>query len=142
VISIFYASQTGQAQGLAGLVRQELASSSELFCMGDLSPEILLNEKKIIIVTSTFGDGEPPDQASEWMSFLRSQDEKILSHLQFSILGLGDRYYRHFCQCAKDFEKEFIRLGATAFQPRLDCEIHEEEKYLQWILELKMKESL
>jgi sulfite reductase (NADPH) flavoprotein alpha-component len=107
-INILFGSQTGNAQNLAGVISESLAHEgfeSVVMDMGELEPESIYDMDFLMVVTSTYGDGEPPDNASEWMSYLKFSEELDLSHLKFAVLGLGDSYYPHFCQCAKDFDE-------------------------------------
>jgi sulfite reductase (NADPH) flavoprotein alpha-component len=91
----------------------------------------------LLLVTSTYGDGEPPDNASEWMSFLKFSDSLNLSHLKYAVLALGDTYYPHFCQAGKDFDQYLAKWGAKPLLKRLDCDLYYEEQYPEWLNELK-----
>ncbi len=137
-VSILFGSQTGNAQNLAHVVSDQLRDAgfmSEVFDMGELDPEEVHRLHHIIIITSTYGDGEPPDNASEWMSYLKFNDIQ-LNHLRFAVLGLGDTYYPHFCQCGKDFEEYLSKRGGKSMLRRLDCDLYYEEQYGEWLNEL------
>jgi sulfite reductase (NADPH) flavoprotein alpha-component len=124
---------------LANVISESLANAgfdSPVSDMGELDPENILDMDNIIIVTSTHGDGEPPDNASEWMSYLKFNEEINLSHVNFAVLGLGDTYYPHFCQCAKDFEQYLSKHGGHSMVPRLDCDLYYEEQYPEWLSSL------
>lgn len=101
--------------------------------MGEVEPESIHDMDFIVIVTSTYGDGEPPDNASEWMSYLKFNEEIDLAHIKFAVLGLGDSYYPHFCQCAKDFDEYLSKHGGHSLAPRLDCDLYYEEQYPEWL---------
>lgn len=138
-ISILFGSQTGNAQNLAHTVSDQLSEvgfDSQVYDLGEIDPEEILNLKHIIIITSTYGDGEPPDNASEWMSFIKFSDDLDLSHLRFAVLGLGDTYYPHFCQCGKDFDEYLSKRGGKSMLRRLDCDLYYEEQYGEWLNEL------
>lgn len=139
MIHILFGSQSGNAQNLAHVIGESLKDDFpiEVFDMGGIDPDEIHNIKTLLIVTSTYGDGEPPDNASEWMSFLKFADELDLSHLQYAVIGLGDTYYPHFCQAAKDFDKYLSERGAHAMLKRLDCDLYYEEQYADWVNELK-----
>lgn len=138
-VHILWGSQTGNAQNLAHVIGDSLSSDFdvEVSGLGDLPPEDIHEMKTIVIVTSTYGDGEPPDNASEWMSFLKFAEELDLSHLFYAVIGLGDTYYPHFCQAGKDFDEYLSKHGATALLPRLDCDLYYEEQYPDWVNSLK-----
>lgn len=139
MIHIVFGSQSGNAQNLANVIGDSLTEEfpCEVFDMGELDPDEIHNINKLIIVTSTYGDGEPPDNASEWMSFVKFSEELDLSHLKYAVIGLGDTYYPHFCQAAKDFDEYLSKRGAHAMLKRLDCDLYYEEQYPEWLNELK-----
>ena len=102
LINILFGSQSGNAQNLANVISESLTSEgfdSPVFDMGSIDPENIHDMDYVVIVTSTWGDGEAPDNASEWMSYLKFNEELNLSHVKFAVIGLGDTYYPHFCQC-------------------------------------------
>ncbi len=138
-LCIFFGSQSGNAKNLAQTIAGELRPHglhSEVRDMGEYDPEELLNISQLLIVTSTYGDGEPPDNASEWMSFLKFNDQVSLNHLRYAVIGLGDTYYPHFCQCGKDFDHYLSKHGGKPFLRRLDCDLYYEEQYGEWLSEL------
>jgi sulfite reductase (NADPH) flavoprotein alpha-component len=139
MIHILFGSQSGNAKNLANVIGESLSNEfeCEVFDMGEIDPEEIHHIKNLVIVTSTYGDGEPPDNASEWMSFIKFADELDLSHLNFAVMGLGDTYYPHFCQAAKDFDQYLTSRGANAMLKRLDCDLYYEEQYPDWVIELK-----
>lgn len=139
MIKIFFGSQTGNAQNLASVIGTSLDAQdipNEVLDFQDTPPEEISDLDKIIIVTSTYGDGEAPDNASEWLSYVKFEEELNLSHLKYAIIGLGDTYYPHFCQCGKDFDHYLSKRGAHAMLKRLDCDLYYEEQYSEWLSEL------
>jgi len=139
MIQVFYGSQTGNARNLAHVLSDALNESglhSNVHDMVEVDPEILQELKMVLIVTSTYGDGEAPDNAAEWLSFLKFADELDLKHLRFAVLGLGDTYYPHFCQCAKDFDQFLKNRGARQLVERLDCDRYFEDQYGDWLKKL------
>lgn len=145
-VHILWGSQSGNAQNLAHVIGESLQDEFEadVLDMSEVDPEKIHDIKRLVIVTSTYGDGEPPDNASEWMSFLKFTDELEISHLHYAVIGLGDTYYPHFCQAAKDFDEYLSKRGAHAMLKRLDCDLYYEEQYPEWVKELKsvLKEKL
>lgn len=138
-VHVLWGSQTGNAQNLAHVIGESLSTdfAVSVHDMSELAPEEIGEIKNLIIVTSTYGDGEAPDNASEWMSFLKFADDLDLSHLQYAVIGLGDTYYPHFCQAGKDFDQYLSKHGAHAMLHRLDCDLYYEEQYPEWVSELK-----
>lgn len=139
MLSILWGSQTGNARNLAHTIADELTSAeieNSVFDMGEIDPSEIFNIKNILIVTSTHGDGEAPDNASDWYSFVKFEEDLNLPHLRYAVLGLGDTYYPHFCQCGKDFDEYLSKRGALALLPRLDCDLYYEEQYGDWLKKL------
>jgi sulfite reductase (NADPH) flavoprotein alpha-component len=138
-VKIVWGSQTGNARNLAHVIGEAFGNELpvEVHDMGNLEPEELRHVNHLVVVTSTYGDGEPPDNASEWMSFLKFGEDLDLSHLRYAVIGLGDPYYPHFCQAGKDFDEYLRGRGARALLPRLDCDRYYEEQYPDWVRELK-----
>lgn len=138
-IHILWGSQGGNAQNLAQVIGESLSNEFEVEVhdMGEMDPEEIHNIKHLVIVTSTYGDGEAPDNASEWLSFIKFAEELDLTHLNYAVIGLGDTYYPHFCQAGKDFDQYLSKHGAHAMLKRLDCDLYYEEQYPEWVNELK-----
>ncbi len=137
-LKIAFGSQTGNAKNLAYTIGEQLAARgllNEVIDMSAMEPEELHHTHYLLIVTSTYGDGEAPENASEWLSFLKFNDHLNLHQLSFSVLGLGDTYYPHFCGCAKDFDEFLASHGAHRLTARLDCDLYYEEQYGEWIEE-------
>lgn len=138
MVHILFGSQSGNAQNLAYVIGESLDAdgiANEVFDMGEIDPEEIHNMQKLLIVTSTYGDGEPPDNASEWMSYLKFSDDLNLGHLRYAVIGLGDTYYPHFCQAGKDFDHYLSKRDAHAMLKRLDCDLYYEEQYPEWVKE-------
>ncbi len=138
-LSILFGTQSGNARNLAHTIGNSLHShgiENKILDMGDIDPEDIMGLSQLLIVTSTYGDGEAPDNASGWMSYLKFSEELNLKHLQYAVLGLGDTYYPHFCQAAKDFDQYLSERGAQALLTRLDCDLYYEEQYLEWLKNL------
>lgn len=135
-INILFGSQSGNAQNLANVISESLTNAgfdSPVWDMGEIDPEKIHEMDYVMIVTSTHGDGEPPDNASEWMSYLKFSDELNLSHIKYAVLSLGDSYYPHFCQCGKDFDQYLSKHGGHSLVKRLDCNLYYEEQYPDWL---------
>jgi sulfite reductase (NADPH) flavoprotein alpha-component len=134
-LTIIYASQTGNAKGVAEQLKEEADAAgieAEIFAAGDYKGKNLSKESHVIIVASTHGEGEAPDDAIELHEFLQSRKAPKLPNLQYAVMGLGDSSYEYFCQTAKDFDAFLGKLGATAFLPRLDCDVDYESVAAQW----------
>ncbi len=146
-LSIIYASQTGNAKGVAEALEQQAKAQGikvELFDASDYKGKNLAKETHVIIVASTNGEGEAPDNAIELHEFLQSKKAPKLPNLKYGVIALGDSSYEFFCQTGKDFDSYLSKLGATAFIDRIDCDIDYEDSASQWSEQalFKVKEAL
>lgn len=146
-LTIIYASQTGNAKGVAEALKNEADANGiavELFDASDYKGKNLAKETHVIIVASTNGEGEAPDNAIELHEFLQSKKAPKLPNLQYAVIGLGDSSYEFFCQTGKDFDSYLSKLGATAFLERVDCDVDYEAPAAEWRKQAleKVKETL
>lgn len=146
-LTIIYASQTGNAKGVAEALESEAQSAGvavRLFDASDYKGKDLAKETHVIFVASTNGEGEAPDNALELHEFLQSKKAPKLPNLEYGVIGLGDSSYEFFCQTGKDFDSFLEKLGAKRFIDRVDCDVDYDEPAAQWrakALEV-VKESL
>lgn len=134
-LAIIYASQTGNAKGVAEALEQEAKAQGiavQLFDASDYKGKNLAKETHVIIVASTNGEGEAPDNAIELHEFLQSKKAPKLPNLQYGVIGLGDSSYEFFCQTGKDFDQYLAKQGATAFIDRIDCDVDYEAPAGEW----------
>ncbi|MDA7026156.1 assimilatory sulfite reductase (NADPH) flavoprotein subunit [Bacillus sp. CLL-7-23] len=135
-VTILYGSQTGNAEGLANHVGKRLRESgfqATVSAMNDFKPKQLKQLKHLLIVVSTHGEGEPPDNALSFYEYLHSKRAPKLDDLYFSVLALGDRSYQFFCQTGKDFDQRLKELGGARLYPRVDCDLDYDEPADKWL---------
>ncbi len=134
-LTIIFASQTGNAKGVAESLEQEAKAQGidvALFDASDYKGKNLAKETHVIIVASTNGEGEAPDNAIELHEFLQSKKAPKLPNLKYGVIGLGDSSYEFFCQTGKDFDTYLSKLGATPFIDRVDCDVDYEAPASEW----------
>ena len=134
-LTILYGSQTGNAKGVAkNLAAQATAEglTVELKSMGEIKPKAIKNITHLLIVASTNGEGEAPDDAIALHEFLASKKAPKLEHLQYSVLALGDTSYEFYCQTGKDFDLNLEKLGAKRITARVDCDVDYEADAKAW----------
>ncbi len=135
-VTILYGSQTGNAQKLAGKAGKTLEAQGfqvTVSSMSDFKPNNLKKVQNLLIVASTHGEGEPPDNALSFHEFLHGKRAPKLDDLRFSVLSLGDSSYEFFCQTGKEFDQRLEQLGGTRLYPRVDCDLDFEEPSSKWI---------
>lgn len=135
-ITLLVGSQTGNSDALAEQM-QRLATARGLKTvikkMGDYKFLQLKTEKNLLVIVSTYGEGEPPDNARAWVEYLFSKRAPSLKQVQFSVLGLGDSSYEFFCKTGVDIDRRLEELGATRIHPRVDCDVDYESEAEAWI---------
>ncbi len=90
----------------------------------------------LFIITSTHGEGEPPDNAWDFFEFLEDDNAPNLNHVRYSVLALGDQTYEFFCQAGKDVDALLENLGAERICKRVDCDIDYEEDAEKWMADI------
>ena len=133
-IYILYASQTGTAEELAQDIYNSSKSKeidSELHELDDISIDKLKNIKKLMIVTSTTGDGEVPDNGQFFWADLSKQSELSLSNLSYGVLALGDSSHYDFCNAGKLIDEKLNQLGAKRIIERQECDF-DTEGSMEW----------
>jgi sulfite reductase (NADPH) flavoprotein alpha-component len=135
-LTILFGSQTGTAENLAKLAAKEAGKHGFAAIVMDMvkfSIAKLAQEKNILIITSTYGDGDPPDNAKALHTALHAPEAPRLTGLRYSVCGLGDINYIQFCQCAKNFDAQLEKLGAARASARVDCDLDYEAKFATWL---------
>lgn len=135
-VTILFGSQTGNAQGLANKAGKELESRGykvTVSSMSDFKPNSLKKVENLLIVVSTHGEGDPPDNAISFHEFLHGKRAPKLDELRYSVLSLGDSSYEFFCHTGKEFDQRLEDLGGTRLYPRIDCDLDFDEPAAEWI---------
>lgn len=128
-----YGSQTGGAEGLARRFAQEAKKAGfDARAVGMENAPDLRRESRVGIVTSTYGDGEMPDNAQAFWDTMKNGAAPALGHLEFSVLALGDKNYAQFCEAGKQFDRRFAELGARRVYERVDCDVDYEGPAQAW----------
>ncbi|WP_333608383.1 assimilatory sulfite reductase (NADPH) flavoprotein subunit [Arsukibacterium sp.] len=134
-LTVLYGSQTGNAQHLAkaiGDAANAKGFSVKVQDLAEYKSSQLKQERYLIIVTSTYGEGEPPENAVSFHQFLFSKKAPTLTGLKYAVLGLGDSSYEFFCKTAQDFDLRLAELGATAIQPRAELDVDYSAEASAW----------
>jgi sulfite reductase (NADPH) flavoprotein alpha-component len=135
-LSILFGSQTGTAEGLAKKAAKEAGRrgfAATVLDMAQTDAARLASEKNLLVIVSTYGDGEPPDTAKALHAALAQAGTAGLPDLRFSVCALGDTNYAQFCQCGKDFDARLEKLGARRVLDRVDCNLEYEEAFARWL---------
>ena len=137
-LSILFGSQTGNAENLAKRIAKEASKRGFAPTIHDLAQyptAQLASEQRLLIVTSTYGDGEPPDNAKAFWNFLNGSSAPKLPQMHFSVCALGDSNYPKFCGFGRDLDLRLESLGAQRAQSRAECDVDFEEPFAKWLNE-------
>jgi sulfite reductase (NADPH) flavoprotein alpha-component len=132
---VLYASQSGNSQTIAQSLQQKLSIEniqSDIKSCDELTLKQLNDYTILLIIASTYGEGEAPDNSIDLLEMIQSKKAPDLSHLQHAVLSLGDSSYEFFCQTGKDFEQVLLKLNSDTLTPRVDCDIDFEDQAQVW----------
>lgn len=135
-VTVLYGSQTGNSEGLAKKTAQHLEEKGfqvTLSSMSDFKPNNLKKTNNLLVIVSTHGEGDPPDNALSFHEYVHGRRAPKLDHLSFSVLSLGDSSYEFFCQTGKEFDERFEELGGTRLFDRVDCDLDYDEPFSEWL---------
>lgn len=139
-VCVGFGSQGGTAEGLAKKIGKQLGAAGHEVTVLDMSrmdEGALKKNSHLLLVTSTYGNGEPPDNIKGFHQWISQASPLGLSNLKFGVLGLGDTQYAKFNQCAKDLDAQLERHGASRLLDRVDCDVDFEESFKTWAAAVK-----
>ena len=132
--TILYVSETGNSKKIAGDLALKIKSAggkAKLKAMEQYRFVDLVKEKNLVLITSTHGEGEIPENGKAFYNYLIAEKPN-LSGLKYAILALGDSNYPLFCEAGKIFDVEFKKLLAKEFAPKLDLDLDFEDFISDW----------
>ncbi len=135
-LTILFGTDTGRSEALAAKLAEKAEErniDAHVINMYDYNPRKLKEEKNVAVIVSTHGEGEPPAMAEDIHKFLTNKRAPRMEHVNYSVLALGDKSYKYFCQTGKDFDSAFSRLGAESITPIVKCDVHYEEDAEAWM---------
>jgi sulfite reductase (NADPH) flavoprotein alpha-component len=135
-VTILYAGETGNSAGLAENLAARLRGAGQdvrVSDMSDYKTRQLKDERFLLIITSTHGEGDPPQSAFDFFEFVEGRKAPKLAGLKFSVLALGDSTYEKYCEAGKRLDRRLEELGATRLAPRIDCDVDFETPSAGWM---------
>ncbi|KVL70653.1 bifunctional nitrate reductase/sulfite reductase flavoprotein subunit alpha [Burkholderia ubonensis] len=135
-VVLLWASQTGNIESLTEDYATQLMNAGfeiRTTCMSDYPLASLAKAQYVLLMTSTFGDGDPPDNGSEFWDALRADGAARLDGVHFAVLAFGDRSYDQFCGHGRRLDARFAELGAQRLSPRVDCDVEFQADADRWL---------
>lgn len=135
-LTVLYGSETGNSAALARSLAEAARArgiAAGVADMADYKPRALKDEQDLLVVTSTYGEGDPPQTAVGFFEFLEGRKAPKLAGLRFAVLGLGDTTYEHYCEAAARIDRRLAELGGERLAERVDCDVDFEDAAAAWI---------
>ncbi len=135
-LTILFATESGNAEALADIARKaagKLGFAARVLDMADATPAQVAGAQNLLVIASTWGEGDPPQRAIDFHSALMADDAPRFEGLRYAVLALGDRAYAKFCETGRLFDERLAALGATRVADRIDCDLDYEAPANAWI---------
>ncbi len=137
-LAILFGSQSGNSEELAAKLAKQAANyglEGTVYDMDGFDFGSLSGMKRVLIVCSTWGEGEMPDNAEDLWQISTKAPAGSLSGVHYSVCALGDTSYEFFCESGKEWDEQFEKLGATRLVDRVDCDVDYDAPAAAWALE-------
>ena len=135
-LHILFGSQTGNAEALAQSAAKAARAKGLVPVvqgLGEVDIDVFATMRHVLVITSTYGEGEMPDNAQLFWQAISASTAPRLEQMHFAVLAIGDTGYDGFCQAGKFIDMRLEQLGAKRVYDRIDCDIDYEEPSNEWI---------
>lgn len=135
-VLVLYGTVTGTAETLAKKLAASLhvsGLSARVCDMAQCQPNVLTQASAVLLVASTYGDGEPPDDVAPFYEAVVHGNRLDLTGVKYSVLALGNTTFDHFCKCGRDLDAALEHHGAARLYPRVDCDVDYEGPAKNWM---------
>jgi sulfite reductase (NADPH) flavoprotein alpha-component len=135
-LTILFGTESGNAEALANSARKaaaKLGFAPRLLDMAEATPDQLRTLSNVVLIASTWGEGEPPQRAADFYAALMAESAPRLDGLRYAVLALGDRAYAQFCEVGRRLDDRLAALGATRACARIECDLDYEAPATDWL---------
>lgn len=135
-LTILYATESGNAESIADEAKKRAARNgfaARLVDMAETTPEEIAEAENLLVVASTWGEGDPPERATAFYRALMAEDAPRFTGRRFAVLALGDSSYVNFCETGRALDERLAALGGERVADRIDCDLDFEEPAGSWI---------
>jgi sulfite reductase (NADPH) flavoprotein alpha-component len=134
-LTVLYGTESGNSESLAEeatKAAKQYGFKARAVNMADLQISKLKAIQNLLVIVSTWGEGDPPETAVDFYEAFMSEAAPKLGDTRYSVLALGDTSYEHFCKMGKDFDSRLEALGARRVADRVDCDVDFDEEFASW----------
>src|ERR1700710_1941600 len=121
-LTILFGTESGNAEALAAQVRKaaaKLGFAPKVVDMADFTPEQAAATENLLIIASTWGEGDPPQRAVDFYEALLADDAPRFEKTRFAVLALGDRAYAQYCEIGRKIDERLAALGGARITDRI-----------------------
>ena len=135
-LTVLFATESGNSEALARKAAKDagrLGFAARALDAADATPADLAKTRNLLVIASTWGEGEPPQRATGLLGALLADDAPRMEGVTYAVLALGDRAYAQFCETGRVLDDRLAALGAHRAAPRLDCDVDYEAPAADWL---------
>ena len=134
-LTVLYGTESGNSESLADLTAKAAKAAgfkAKAINMADLKLAKLKDIQNLLVIVSTWGEGDPPETATDFYEAFMSDKAPKLEGTLFSVMGLGDTSYEDFCKMGKDFDARLEALGGKRIADRVDADVDYDDDFAKW----------
>ncbi|MEC7708374.1 MAG: flavodoxin domain-containing protein [Candidatus Thermoplasmatota archaeon] len=133
---VIFGTETGNAEELAedtGSMAAKFDLEPSIMDMEDITPDDISDAKRLIVICSTWGEGEQPVNAQDLYDAVSDSEDGFMEGVNFAVLALGDTAFEFFCESGKEWDSIIEEKGGTRMNERIDCDTDYDDYAEEWI---------